>query len=250
MDKGLQIKKRLEELADTAYQRSIVTFTEFMDLEEQHMLHSVNWRDYGVTASLFGGYDMAERQMAAFLPDALVFEWKYPFVCVKIFPESIKFSETIGHRDFLGAILNLGITRNRLGDLIVRDNCGYVFAEEKIAHFLCSELTRVKHTLVTAEICESVTSFPGPDEKEIKGSVASLRLDSMIALVFGGSRTSIVPYIENGKVFVNGKMIVSNGNLLKNNDIVSVRGLGKFRFGQVLHHTKKGRNLVVVYRYQ
>ncbi len=250
MDRELQIRKRLKELADTAYQRNIVTFTRFMDLEEQHILHSVNWRDHGVNVDLSGGYDTAERQMAAFLPDALVFEWKYPFVCVRIIPESLKFAEPIIHRDFLGAVLNLGISRNCLGDLAVKDNCGYIFAEENIADFLCSELTRVRHTLVTAKICETLTGFPEPDEKEIKGSVASVRLDSILALALGGSRSSMISYIENGKVFVNGKMIASNGYVLKDNDVVSVRGAGKFRFGQVLHHTKKGRNMVAVYRYQ
>lgn len=244
------MRNRLEELADTAYQRDIVTFSDFLDLQEQHIIHSINWREHGTNLVLSGGYDTAERQMAAFLPEALVFEWTFPFVCIEILPQSLKFAEPLNHRDFLGAILNLGIDRSRLGDLVVKDAKAYVFCEEKIADFLCQELCRVRHTTVGATICEDITQFPEPDRKEITGSVASIRLDSVIALAFAESRSSIVPLIEGGKVFVNGKMVVSNGYALKEKDVISVRGKGKFQYGHVVHHTKKGRNMVVVYRYQ
>ena len=59
----------------------------------------------------------------------------------------------------------------------------------------------------------------------------------------------MIPFIEGGKVFVNGKLVVSNGYSLKENDIVSVRGKGKFRYGEILNKTKKGRYGVVIYRY-
>ena len=70
MEKEQLLRSRLEELADLAYQRDIVTFSDFLDLQEQHIVHSINWRAHGVTCRLSGGYDLAERQMAAFLPDA------------------------------------------------------------------------------------------------------------------------------------------------------------------------------------
>lgn len=250
MEKEQLLRSRLEELADLAYQRDIVTFSDFLDLQEQHIVHSINWRAHGVTCRLSGGYDLAERQMAAFLPDALIFEWTYPFVCVEICPQSLKFSEALTHRDFLGSILNLGIDRSRVGDLIVTDNKAYLFSEEKIARFLCKELCRVRHTSVQTKICSDLSEFPEPDRREITGSVASIRLDSIIALAFGESRSSMVSLIEGGKVFVNGKLVVSNGYALREGDIISVRGKGKFQYGRVVHQTKKGRNMVVVYRYQ
>lgn len=244
------LKKRFEELADTAYRRDIVTFSSFLDLQEQHIVHSINWRERGVSLVLSGGYDLAERRMAAFLPEALIFEWSFPYVCIEITPQSLKFSEPLTHRDFLGAVLNLGIDRNRLGDLMVHGSCAYLFCEERIAQFICNELCRVRHTVVHSAICEDTSRFQQPDFKEISGSVASIRLDSIIALAFQESRSSMVSLIEGGKVFVNGKQVVSNGYALKENDIISVRGKGKCRFGHVMHQTKKGRNMVVVYRYQ
>ena len=168
MEKEQLLRSRLEELADLAYQRDIVTFSDFLDLQEQHIVHSINWRAHGVTCRLSGGYDLAERQMAAFLPDALIFEWTYPFVCVEICPQSLKFSESLTHRDFLGSILNLGIDRSRVGDLIVTDNKAYLFSEEKIARFLCEELCRVRHTSVQTKICSDLSEFPKPDRREIR----------------------------------------------------------------------------------
>lgn len=243
-------KRRMEELADLAYQRDIVTFSDFLDLQEQHILHSLNWREHGVTLHLSGGYDLAERQMAAFLPDALVFEWKFPFVCIEILPHSLKFAEPLTHRDYLGAVLNLGVDRSRLGDLLVKSGGAHIFCEEKIAGFICKELCRVRHTTVSTSLCEDITHFPEPDRREIQGSVASVRLDSIIALAFGESRSSIVSLIESGRVYVNGKQIISNGYALKEKDVISVRGKGKFQYGRILNHTKKGRNMVVIYRYQ
>lgn len=250
MDKEQLLRSRLEELAGTAYQRDIVTFSDFLDLQEQHIVHSINWRAHGVSVKLSGGYEPAERQMAAFLPEALCFEWSYPFVCIRIEAQAMKFAEDLSHRDFLGAILNLGLERNRLGDLIVGDGYACLFCEERIADFLCRELCRVRRTEVSAHICSDIAEFPAPKRLEITGSVASVRLDSVIALALGGSRSSVVPLIEGGKVFVNGCLVVSNGHVLRENDIVSVRGKGKFQFGHVTHQTKKGRNMVVLYRYQ
>ena len=79
--------------------------------------------------------------------------------------------------------------------------------------------------------------------------MASVRLDSVISLAFGTSRSVVTPFIEGGKVFVNGKMVTSNGCRLNDGDLISVRGKGKFRYGTVLNQTKKGRSLIQIFRY-
>ena len=109
--------RRMEELADAAYSRGIVTFSDFLDLYELHMIHGIDWRGHGVTVAHSGGYDSAERQIAAFLPDALLFEWQYPWKCLKVLPAAPKFAETLTHRDYLGSILGLGIERCKIGDI-------------------------------------------------------------------------------------------------------------------------------------
>lgn len=250
MEREELLRKRLQELADTAYRRDIVTFSGFLDLQEQHILHSISWKEHGVSVRLFGGYDLAERQMASFLPETLGFEWEFPFTAVQIEPAAPKFSEELGHRDFLGAVMNLGLDRSRLGDILVEDNRAWLFCEDRIADFLCQELTAVRRTPVRVSLCRELTRIPPPRRKEVTGSVASVRLDSVTALAFQESRSSMLPLIEGGKVFVNGRQVTSNGFALREDDIISVRGKGKFQFGHTLHTTKKGRNMVVLYRYQ
>lgn len=88
-----------------------------------------------------------------------------------------------------------------------------------------------------------------PKLKEINGTVSSLRLDSLLALAFSSSRSKLVAFIEGGKVFVNGKLITSNGYQIKENDIISVRGLGRFCYRETLSQTKKGRYYVTIELY-
>lgn len=83
----------------------------------------------------------------------------------------------------------------------------------------------------------------------VSGTCASVRLDSLISLAFKTSRSSMVSYIEGGQVFVNGKLITSNGYEPKDGDIISVRGKGRFIFDGVSHQTKKGRCSVRIMRY-
>ena len=97
---------------------------------------------------------------------------------------------------------------------------------------------------------ENVNEFRySPNIKEVRGTVSSLRLDSLLSLAFSASRSKLVAYIENGKVFVNGKLITSNGYQIKEDDIISVRGLGRFQFKETLSQTKKGRYYVTLHLY-
>lgn len=233
-----------------AYQRDIVLFSEFLDLHEQNMIHRLDRRIFnGVHLEFSGGYESAERQMAAFVPDALYYAWNYPFVCLRIRPDAPKFAQTLTHRDFLGAILHLGIERSVLGDILVEDNQALVFCQEKMAEFIIQELTMIRHTGVSVSLYEGDPSGISPKTEEITGTVASVRLDSLIALAFHTSRSQVSPLIGDARVFVNGKLITSNGYHVNDGDLVSVRGMGKFRFDSVLSTTKKGREYVKVLKY-
>ena len=249
MDKEDLFEKRMRELGKKAYYRGILTFSDFLDLNQQNILHSLSFRDTGIKVETFGGYESAERQMAAFVPDALSYEQAYPIACIKVQPLNRKFSEELTHRDYLGAILNLGIERSKTGDILLDDSCGYIFCCESMADFLTEELVRIRHTSVQARRLSQEEPLPSPKREEVSGTVASPRLDSVIALAFGSSRSSILGLIEGGKVFVNGKSVVSNGYGIKDGDIVSVRGKGKFQFGSVTNKTKKNRYHVILYRY-
>lgn len=242
----LMLQKRLIELSRLSYQRGIVTFSDFLNLNELNILHTIPKHELDSAYVTFGGYDHSERQMVAFLPDALCYEYEYPISVIKISPLQKKFSDTLSHRDYLGAILNLGIERCKMGDILVEEHSAILFIHQSLENFITGELTRIKHTSVIATI-EDIQSFHyKPKTKEIKGSVSSLRLDSLLALAFSSSRSKLVAFIEGGKVYVNGKLITSNGYQVKENDIVSVRGLGRFRYLETMSKTKKGRHYVTL----
>ena len=95
MDKEDLFEKRMRELGKKAYYRGILTFSDFLDLNQQNILHSLSFRDTGIKVETFGGYESAERQMAAFVPEALSYEQDYPIACVKIQPLNRKFSEDL-----------------------------------------------------------------------------------------------------------------------------------------------------------
>ena len=229
MEKDEFFIKRIRELANLSYQRDIVTFSDFLNLNEQNIINDRKNQMPGVVMECFGGYEQAERQMVAFHPDALLFPWKYPIKCLKAEPLAAKFSEDLTHRDFLGAVLNLGIERAVIGDILVQKHTAWIFCHEKIADYIIENL---------------------PEFQEINGTCASVRLDALIGLAFQTSRNSMVPFIEGGQVFVNGKLITSNGYEPKDGDIISVRGKGRFRYEGVSRQTKKGRNSVKLLRYQ
>ena len=171
------------------------------------------------------------------------------FQCIRISPCSGKFSEALTHRDYLGALIHLGIERSRLGDIVIKGQDAYVFCHAQMEEFLMQNITRIRHTTVKVSAVENPDDLPKPQFQEIHGTVSSVRLDAMIALAFSSSRSSMLGLIEGGKVFVNGKMVVSNGHPLKPEDIVSVRGYGKFRYDGMAGTTKKGRCSVTVQKY-
>ena len=241
MDKEELFIKRIRELANMAYQRDITTFTDFLNLNEQNILNTQNIHKLRVTAESFGGYENAERQMVAFHPDALAFTWEYPIDCLRIEPKALKFSEELSHRDYLGALLNLGVDRSVIGDIVVQKKAAWFFCQNKMTEFFLENLCRVRHTNILITKVEDSDEFPRPVLESVSGTCASVRLDSLIALAFGTSRSSIVHCIEEGLVFVNGKLITSNGYEPKEGDIISVRKKGRFIFDGVSRRTKKGR---------
>ena len=241
--------KRLCELSKTAYHRNIVTYSDFLNLNEQNILHSLPKDQLYTRYETFGGYELAERQMVAFIPDALYCEMNYPMSVLRIAPLQSKFGEELTHRDYLGAILNLGIDRSKVGDILVEGKEATLFLAVALTEFIQDELTRVRHTSVM--VTETLlTEFDyRPRYEELLGTVASVRLDSLLSLAFNSSRSKLTGLIEGGKVFVNGKLMISNSYQPKEEDVISVRGRGKFRYNGIRSQTKKNRLYISIHKY-
>ena len=254
----LIIKKKLLESAQLAFEKEIVMYTDFLGLAEQNLFYT-SLKDFPpVSYSCYGGVDGTERYMIAFDGRERVSGLKkteaeeyylFPIVCLGITSSSLKYSEPLTHRDYLGALLHLGITRSKIGDIFIKDGCAYVFCTEGIAEFICKELCTVKHTLVHCEITIPDAEKLRPELKEITGTVASLRLDAFLSVAFQGSRSSLSSMIDAGKTYVNGRLATKAGMTLDEGDVVSVRGKGRFCVSEIKNLTKKGRIVVTINKY-
>ena len=242
-------KKRLIDLSRQANRKGIVLFSDFLNLNELNIYHQCE-EELESRSESYGGIPYAERQMIAFLPDALYYEWKYPIVALKVVPAYPKFAEKIGHRDLLGSIMNLGVDRGKIGDILIGENCSYILCEENMASYFMENLEKVRHTLVKLCIvsCEEITVHQELVEKE--GIITSNRLDSVIACVHKLSRSQALELLRQEKVFVNGKNIQNPTYSCKKEDIVSVRGFGRFIYQSDYGSTNKGRLKIKYQLYQ
>ena len=245
----LLLQKRLVELSRIAYTREIVTFSEFLNLNELNILHTTPKNMLLSQYKTYGGYGLSERQMAAFLPDALYYDYQYPIQIIEISPVNRKFAEELSHRDYLGAVMNLGIERCKLGDILIEDGKAILFAKEELAGYIMEHLNRIRHTTVKTSILPAFEDSYEPRYEELKGTVASVRLDTVLSLAYPLSRSKVTGLIEGARVFVNGKLVTSNGYRLKEGDILSVRKMGRIGYNGILSETKKGRYMVSIRKY-
>ena len=199
----------------------------------------------------FGGYEGAERKMLVFLPDYLdenaLYEEDSPLVCLRA-----KFYEgdCPSHRDFQGALMGAGIAREVLGDICVgKDSCDF-FVTAEISSYILQNFTSAGRAKVSlTRITLSEVSVPEPEVKEIKDTLASLRLDSVISSGFRIGRSLAAQYISAGKAAVNGLPCEKPDKAVTEGDKISLRGMGKIKLKTVGGQTKKGRISVVIDRY-
>ena len=246
MDEDIrQLQKRFSELAARANGRGRYTYTQFLTLAEQDVLRKME-RQLDAPFRWMGGYEAAERRLACFgREEAMGYPADSPICCLRIYPASRKFAGDLGHRDFLGSLMGLGIERRLLGDIQLVDGEGYLFCLEEIAPFICDNLIQVARTTVRCEVCEAPERLSEPPELS-EVVVASERLDALIAAVWKLSRSEAQGLLEKGMVFIDGRMIESAAHNLKEGDVVSVRHQGRFRYEGTLRETKKGRLRVSV----
>jgi len=237
-------KKRVTELARRSDQQGVYCFTHFLDLASLSDFHSLLPSLPPVPWTLFGGAEGCERQMLRFGDASFCgYEAPFPILCLKITPDSPKYAEALSHRDYLGALMALGIERELLGDIIVRQEAAYLFCEERIAPYLMEHFTQARHTALS---CAPVDALPQGalfETRSVTVQLASQRADALIAHVYHLSRAQAQGLFPAGKVFISGRLCESPGYTPKEGDILSVRGLGRMKYMGVSGLSKKGREI-------
>lgn len=258
MDDDKLLLGRIKDLARRADENNYVTHTDFLSRSELHdvlalcaaegMITGEN-RINGVEYCIYGGVEDPDRGVICLLPsylDACEFlaqdEGLGDIVsCILIEPANRKFADELTHRDYLGSLMNLGIERNRIGDIRSDDSRGFVFVMSEVAGLICDELCRIRHTTVKCSIVPASACDIVPKFKEIEGTVSSERIDAILALVFRLSRNKAQDLIASESVIIDGKTITSPAVTLKQGMRVSVRGHGKFEYDELQGSTRKGR---------
>lgn len=244
------LERHFLDLANTACQRDIPVYSDFLSLYEQDLLWKTKAKLPPVLCEAFGGNSLAERKIAAFGPDVQRIRDHYPITVLEITPLHTKFSDELSHRDYLGALMNLGVERSVLGDILIREQTAYVYCKSNMSGFLLDNLSAVKHTSVSCKRYSGDIEQLSPQFEEIKASVASVRLDGILSAAFTGSRSTLSALISGRKVYVNGRLIEENSFQPKEGDIISVRGYGKFIFQGVTGQSKKGRCCIALNKYR
>ena len=200
----------------------------------------------GYSFFLTGGYEGAERKILAAGNEAEQGPPEVPVSVIAVAPRSERFAEELTHRDYLGAILGLGIERGLIGDIIVRDKRAWFFCLSSAADMITSSLAQVRRTAVSASVTTADVPELQPRYMPLRLNVASERLDAVAAAFAGLSRAQAEKLFSAEKVFVNGRMVTDRSARLKEGDTLSVRGFGKAVYDGIGRETKKNRLWVML----
>lgn len=200
-----------------------------------------------VNIRLFGGYDEFERCVCAFY--TYDEDLTFPVAALKV--KSKSKNSSLSHRDYLGSVLSLGIKRELVGDIVIRENEAIVFCLEEIADFIADNLTKIANTGVSIKKEENIDDINiKRDFDIISSTVSSLRCDSVVASALNLSRSKAAELIERGYVIFNYEQAKSAAKVIKDGDVFSVRGYGKFRVQTDGSLTRKGRIHINIFRYK
>ncbi|MCM1158375.1 MAG: YlmH/Sll1252 family protein [Bacteroidales bacterium] len=250
MNDEQRIKGRLTDLAEKAYRQNVYTYSNFLSAAELALLDELQKDISYISYTCFGGNALCERQIVGFGgEEEFGYPGHFPIAVVKVSPLLEKFGEELNHRDFLGALMHLGIERDMVGDILVKEKTAYIFCMESIADYICKELTRVRHTNVKGEITDIHIPELKPALADEEFPVASLRLDGILAALLKCSRNEALSLFADKRVTLNGRVTGRNSITLKEGDVFSVRGHGKFIFAGSGGSTRKGKIYVHIRRY-
>lgn len=241
MDNEL-LSARVGDVADIVEKSNHFKFFGFLSLEEKVLCERIISRR-NVKYSFFGGYDNATRVVLGCFPD-WASDIPFPITPITFIYRK---SEVLKHRDFLGAILSLGLKRETVGDILIGEGYAIAFVLDEISDFVVSQIDKVARVGVTAKIgCD--LPLPSISElSEFSATVSSERLDCVVSALCNISRSQALSKIEGGFVSVNSQICEKATKTVISGDAVTIRGFGKFLIDSLIDKTRKGR-IVLKYK--
>ncbi|WP_270181801.1 YlmH family RNA-binding protein [Alkalihalobacillus sp. CinArs1] len=213
--------------------------TDFLDPREQDIVTQVIGNHPDVSVSFSGGVDGAERQRALLLPPYITATAEdYDIAALDITYPS-KFV-TLSHPDLLGALMGLGLKREKFGDIFVQDGLAQLIVAKEVADYIKMNLTQAGKASITPEVISpSQINVPPIRWEEQSGTVSSLRLDAVLAEIYNLSRSKVSPMIEHERAKLNWKVVDQPATEVKAGDYLSLRGSGRSKVNSIDGKTKK-----------
>lgn len=223
--------------------------SDFYDPYNQNLIDTILSGDLNVKLAWSGGYNGAERQRMIMLPTSLADDASDAHISYIRIRANLKFQQ-LNHRDYLGAILSLGIKREKVGDLLpLSDGCQVIVDSDMVA-YIKMNLQKIHRVSVSVETIQSAEIvLPVEKIKEIKTTVSSLRLDAVSGVGFGVARSEIANDIKGEKVKLNWGVCTDPAKKLKEKDIISIRGKGRLSLDQINGATRKGKIAILIKRF-
>ncbi len=236
--------QRLHELAARADKTGRSVFSPFLTPPEAQEA-AIAARKQGVSLSLFGGYEDAERQMAAFFCEDAQ-EAPFPIKALEVtWPHQSQPS----HRDLLGSVMGLGIQRQALGDIVLLEGCAYLFAQDTLAAHIAAQWSQAGRVSLQIALTDSLPELAAAAGTEHKDTVASLRLDAVLASGLHVSRTKAAEWVETGHVKLRYLPTLRSDARVDVGDVISVRGMGRLQLIAVGNPTRKDRLPITLMRF-
>jgi RNA-binding protein YlmH len=242
--------ERVLEMIRRVEDRMISIRTDFLDPGQLFIVQSLVKRSPGVFFSFSGGYDGAERVRVILYPEYQEPEPEdFGIKALEVAGNGVSFL-TLDHRDYLGSLLGLGIRREKCGDILVHEGFAQILLGEEIFEYVRLHLTKVHKVSVEAkEIPLNQIQPVTKKGKTMTFTVQSPRLDAILGDAFRISRAKVLQPIRNGQVKVNWRTFTDPSHLLKQGDIISFKGFGRFEVVSLGQETRKGRIPVEIFLY-
>lgn len=239
---------KLLDLAEGTIRSRKYRVSEFLDPAAFAAAETIAVQYDNIKLAESGGYEGAERKKAAFIHNDFMGTENFDITAVR-FSWDNRYHE-LSHRDVLGSIMGSGIKRDVIGDILMRRDHCIVLTSPPIANYLLTSIVTIGAAQVSAQEM-ALDEIPPREQKvkEIRTTVASMRLDVIAAAGFGTSRSKMANEIDVDKVKVNWKDVKSSSQTIKEGDIISLRGRGRVEVAEVTGTTKKGRINLVLRRF-
>lgn len=240
---------KIFDLYDKAKEEYKFTCTQFLSPNMVSLIVDNIYND--IEVKIYGGYNNAERVAIGFCPKSYDIYINNDIFNIDILKVTYnnKFSDELKHSDYLGSIMGLSIKRELIGDILIEDNQAYIFVQNSISDYIIDNLKKIRRTNVNIDKVSNNIEIQAKKLEEQKTTVTSLRIDVLIAKIFNISRNEVNELFLSGKVFLNWVSLFDNSKIIKNDDIITVRGYGRVKYIESVGTNKKGKIAFTFLRY-